>query len=111
MAYEIKMDDPALPKGAIVTVDGLGNLTNKATTVVSTEQHEAFRTHNSKQTFDHDENGSMIITTEKGPTLVQAFKDSKTISVKEVKDANPTLTTDPVVPDTQDAPAEQKEGE
>ena len=41
----------------------------------------------------------------------QAFKDSKTISVKEVKDANPTLTTDPVVPETQDAPAEQKEGE
>lgn len=110
MAYEIKMDDPALQKGAIVTVDGLGNLTNKATTVVSAEQHEAFRTHNSKQTFDYDENGSMIISTEKGPTLVQAFKDSKTISVKEVKDANPTLTTDPVVPDTQD-PNEQREGE
>lgn len=113
MAYEIKMDDPALPKGAVVTVDGLGNLTNKETTVVSDEQHEAFRTHNSRQVFEHDENGNMIVTTEKGPTLVQAFKDSKTISVKEAKNANPTptLTTDPVVPDTQDAPAEQKEGE
>lgn len=110
MAYEIKMDDPALPKGAVVTVDGLGNLTNKATTVVSTEQHEDFRTHNSRQTFAHDENGSIIITTEKGPTLMQAFKDSKVISVKEVKDANPTLTTDPVVPETQEA-AEQRDGE
>lgn len=107
MAYEIKMDDPALPKGAVVTVDGLGNLTNKATTVVSTEQHEAFRTHNSRQSFAHDENGGMIITTEKGPTLAQAFKDSKVISVKEVKDANPTLTTDPVVQDSD----EQRDGE
>ena len=111
MAYEIKMDDPALPKGAVVTVDGLGNLTNKETTVVSDEQHEAFRAHNSTQKFEHDENGNMTVTTEKGPTLIQAFKDSATISVKEAKNANPTLTTDPVVPDTQDAPAEQKEGE
>lgn len=107
MAYEIKMDDPALPNGAVVTVDGLGNLTNKATTVVSTEQHEAFRIHNSRQSFAHDKNGSMIITTEKGPTLMQAFKDSKIISVKEVKDANPTLTTDPVVQDSD----EQRDGE
>ena len=110
MAYEIKMDDPTLPKGAVVTVDGLGNLTNKATTVVSTEQHEAFRTHNSKQFFEHDKNGNMLVTTEKGPTLSQAFKDNKTISVKEVKDTDPTLTTDPVVPETQEA-TEQRDGE
>lgn len=111
MAYEIKMDDPALPKGAVVTVDVLGNLTNKATTVVSAEQHEAFRAHNSTQKFEHDEEGNMIVTTEKGPTLVQAFKDNKLFTVKEVKsDANPTLTTDPVVQETQEATA-PKDGE
>lgn len=114
MAYEIKMDDPALPKGAVVTVDGLGNLTNKVATVVSDEQHEAFRIHNSRQFFDYDKNGNMIITTEKGQTLPQAFKDNKTITIKEVKStANPTLTTDPVVPvvpETQEAD-EQRDGE
>lgn len=111
MAYEIKMDDPALPKGAVVTVDGLGNLTNKATTVVSDEQHEAFRIHNSRLRFDHDENGNMFVINEKGPTLAQAFKDSKSFTVKEVKsDANPTLTTDPVVQETQEATA-PKDGE
>lgn len=111
MAYEIKMNDPALPKGAVVTIDGLGNLTNGETTVVSTEQHEAFRTHNSRQSFAHDKNGNMLVTTEKGPTLPQAFKDNKTITVKEVRStANPTLTTDPVVPETQEA-YEQRDGE
>ena len=111
MAYEIKMDDPALPKGAVVTVDGLGNLTNKGTTVVSDEQHEAFRTHNSKQVFEYDKNGNMIVTTEKGQTLLQAFKDNKSFTVKEVKsDVNPTLTTDPVVQETQEAAA-PKDGE
>ena len=106
MAYEIKMDDPALPKGAVVTVDGLGNLTNKETTVVSNDQHEAFRVHNSTQKFVHDKDGNMLVTTEKGPTLTQAFKGSKSFTVKEVKTGvNPTLTTDPVVQETQEATA------
>ena len=85
MAYEIKMNDPALPKGAVVTVDGLGNLTNGETTVVSNDQHEAFRAHNSTQKFEHDKDGNMTVTTEKGPTLTQAFKDNKVFTVKEVK--------------------------
>ena len=106
MAYEIKMDDPALPKGAVVTVDGLGNLTNKGTTVVSNDQHEAFRVHNSTQKFAHDKDGNILVTTEKGPTLTQAFKDSNVFTVKEVKtDVNPTMTTNPVVQETQEAAA------
>ena len=111
MAYEIKMNDPALPKGAVVTIDGLGNLTNGETTVVSNDQHEAFRAHNSTQKFAHDKDGNILVTTENGPTLAQAFKDNKSFTVKEVKsDVNPTLTTDPVVQETQEATA-PKDGE
>ena len=111
MAYAIKMNDPALSKGAVVTVDGLGNLVNGDTTVVSDEQYEAFRIHNSTQKVDYDEEGRMTITTEKGPTLLQAFKDNKSITVKEVKtDTSPNLTTDPVVQETQEAAA-PKDGE
>lgn len=104
-AFEITYNDPALPKGTVVTVDGLGNLENGKSVVVSGEQHEQFRNHNKKQNFGWDNNGSLIVEEEPGPTLTQAFKDHEHIKVKSVKsDTGPTVSTDPVQPQAPEAP-------
>jgi hypothetical protein len=84
-AYIVEYDNPSLPKGATVQVDGIGLLTNGEETYVSPEQAEDFRIRH----YEHK-------------TVVQAFKGDAHITAKTTKadkDADPVVTdTEPLYP-------------
>lgn len=95
MAVEIEFNNPDIPKGTEVTIDGLGILVNGETRVVSEEEQEQFRTHNSVQHTSYSKKGELVIETEKGPTISQALKKVRGITTKVVNSEPPTPNPEP----------------
>ena len=86
MAVEIEFNNPDIPKGTEVTIDGLGILVNGETRVVSEEEQEQFRTH---------KKGELVVEIEKGPTISQALKKVRGITTKVVNSEPPTPNPEP----------------
>jgi hypothetical protein len=79
--YEITLDFPDRSKGDTVEIDGLGVFENGYSYTVSDEEAEAFRLHHTTQQHEWDKDGNMTTTTEKGPTLLQAFQGNDSVDV------------------------------
>lgn len=80
--YKLKMDNPALPSGTEVQIHGLGFIKNGHEEIIDDERAEAFRGANQVQrTVEATEQGTIVVT-EKGPTLLQAFKGHPFVTVE-----------------------------
>lgn len=85
--YTVKVNDPALPDGHEVEVPGLGVFKNGSTRQISEEQAEYFRDVNSQlvdvETDDRPAwTGAAAVERQRGPTVLQAFKDHPVVSVE-----------------------------
>lgn len=83
--YTMKIDLPTVAKGADVEIDGLGVFENGGEYEISDEEAQDFRAHHTTQTFEHDDEGNLIVTQKQGPTVAQAFRGHKHITVTVVK--------------------------
>jgi hypothetical protein len=93
--YTVEVNLPNVAKGQPVEIDGLGTFVNGETAEVSEGDAQSFRQKHSTMRTEYDEEGRMTNTVEQGPTLSQAFKGNKNITVKKTKagdpdDENPT---------------------
>lgn len=86
--YTMKIDLPTVAKGADVEIDGLGVFANGSEYEISDEEARDFRAHHTTQSFEHDEDGNLIVTQKQGPTVAQAFRGHKHIDVTVVKGDN-----------------------
>lgn len=77
MGYKVEVNYPNLPKGEVVTIDGVGELVNGSTTEVSDAQADAFRTRHPIS----DKDGNLV----QGPTLLKAFESSEHVKVTSTK--------------------------
>jgi hypothetical protein len=105
--YKVKVNDPALPKGADVEVPGLGVFANGSTTQVSEEQAEAYRDNNAVladvETDDRPAwTGAAGVELRRGPTVLQAFEGHSTVSVETVKEP-PVGQSKPSAPKAEDS--------
>jgi hypothetical protein len=85
--YSVKVNDPALPDGHEVEVPGLGVFKNGSTRQISEEQAEYFRDVNARlvdvETDDRPAfTGAAATELQRGPTVLQAFKDHPVVSVE-----------------------------
>lgn len=86
--YEVTVNNPVLGKGVEVEIPGLGIVKNGSTTEVSEEQAETFRLVNQGPVVtEQDENGADVYKQpDKGPTLLQAYKDDPHVEVRTVEE-------------------------
>jgi hypothetical protein len=70
--YKLKVDVPSLEKGAVLTIDGIGEVENGKTVTIDEDTATAFRVAHAKQVGEYDEDGNMTIDTVLGPTLLEA---------------------------------------
>lgn len=87
--YEVTVNMESLPKGADVEIDGLGIFKNGETADVTDEAAEQFRIKHTSVAYEYDDKGNMSQEVTQGPTVLQAFKDSETVSVVVKKDNKP----------------------
>lgn len=84
--YKLSLNFPNLAKGAEVQIDGLGVFENGYEYDITTEEADAYRVHNQVLVSELDEEGSATNSVEPGPTLLQAFKSSKGVTVRKMTD-------------------------
>jgi hypothetical protein len=84
--YRISVDLPNLGKGQTVEIDGLGIFTNGSEGEVTEEQAEAFRVKHQVAKSETDAEGNMHTEVTLGPTVLQAFKGNKYITVARASD-------------------------
>jgi hypothetical protein len=96
--YKITLDFPNLPKsgeGSEVDIAGIGRLQNGGTYVVSAADAEAFRiAHPGPVEAVPEQGAETSFETQRGPTLLQAFKDHPHIKVVKDTAAVPTQEGD-----------------
>jgi hypothetical protein len=89
--YKITLNLPGLPKsgeGSEVEIAGIGRLQNGKTYDISEEEAQAFRNANSNNAPVEGKtgpDGETLYETQPGPTLLQAFKDNKFVTVEKTK--------------------------
>ena len=96
--YHIAFNSTELPRGAEIEVDGLGVFKNKSEYDVSKDDAEAYRQRHVQQTSEYDKDGNLIVTTEPGPTLLQAFHGREDVVVTNVPGETPPEETKPAPP-------------
>lgn len=84
--YKLAIDLPNSAPGAEVSINGLGVFENGREYEIDDDRAEAYRLVNQVQTSTTDKDGAMTVSTEPGPTLLEAFKSHPGIKVTTVKE-------------------------
>lgn len=85
--YKVTVNDPTIPDGHDVEVPGLGVFKNGNTRQISEEDADYYRTVNAQlvdvETDDRPAwTGAAAVELQRGPTVLQAFKDHPTVTVE-----------------------------